>query len=288
MTSSIRILALSACLAIPSLAAAQSVNEANASAVEARLLSFLGKDLADSGALAVKLAGDRYEVLFDLRKAFEKSIAPWTVKEANSILHSLRPLGDGLWEYAGQGNVRLATGLAAANRSSSVALNVGSFDNKGVFDEKLRFIRSGEFTADDVRLVMRSGQDSLTIAARDYAFRLAFTEEKPRLGDVSADVALREVSESFATFPNPEVRLGGKAVTGRFLFEDVDFNGIAKLVEFWSGSASGKTPETMTDAEAGRSLQDHCRAQALRWTGGGEYGCRWHVGDLGRQCGPDR
>src|SRR5690606_15645188 len=88
MKSTIRILLLSASLIFPSLAAADSVSEVNAKAVETRLLSVMTKDLADAGALSVKAAGDQYEVLFDLRKALEKTIAPWTVKEANAILHT--------------------------------------------------------------------------------------------------------------------------------------------------------------------------------------------------------
>jgi len=249
MKSSFSVLLLSAAFACPSLAAAQSVSEADAKAIEGRFLTVLGKDLADTGALAVRAVGDRYEVTFDIRKALEKNIAPWTVKAANSILHSLRPAATGFWDYSGRGEIHLATELAAANRSSSVTLNIGSFENKGVFDQALRFVRNGEFKSGDLAFVMRSAQDSLKIAAKDYSFKIGFTEEKPGLGDISTDVAAHEISETFGTFPNPETKLAGGTLTGHFLFEDVDFNGIGKLVDFWSGSAKGKSIDTMTDAE---------------------------------------
>lgn len=249
MKSTIRILLLSAFCALPSVAAAASVNETDAKAIEAKLLSLMAKDLADTGALSVKAVGDRYDVLFDLRKALEKAIAPWTVKDANAVLHALQPVAAGQWEYSGKGEIRLATDFAAANQSRSVTLNVGAFENRGIFDEKLRFIRNGEFKSSDLTLGMRSAQDSLKIAAKDYDVKLAFTEEKAGLGDVSTDVAAREISETFGAFPNPETRLEGRALKGRYVFEDVDFKGIARLIDFWGGSAKGKTIEALSDAE---------------------------------------
>jgi len=300
MKSSLRVLLLSAAFAFPSFAAAQDVNEADATAIEGRFLTFLSKDLADTGALAVRALGDHYEVTFDIRKALEKSIAPWTVKEGTSILHALRPAPNGLWDYSGRGEIRLATELAAANRSSSVTLNIGSFENKGVFDPALRFVRNAEFKSGDLAFVMRSAQDSLKIAAKDYSFKVGFAEEKPGLGDISTDVAAHEISESFGTFPRPETKLTGNALTGRFLFEDVDFNGIAKLVDFWSGSAKGKTIATMTDAERA-ALSDIVRTHApfvrqfgentsvdgmaVNWAGSAvkidRLAYRWAVEDIG-------
>jgi hypothetical protein len=306
MKSTIRILLLSTFLAFPSLAVAEGVSETNARAVEAKLLSLMAKDLADAGALSVKAAGDRYDVLFDLRKALEKTIEPWTVKEANSILHALRPVSTGRWEYSGQGEIRLSTDLAAANRSSSVTLNIGSFENKGIFDENLRFIRNGEFTSNELKFGTRSGQDSLRIAARDYRVKLAFAEEKTGLGDISTDVAAHEISETFGTFPNPETRLEGETLAGRFLFEDVDFNGIARLVDFWGGSAKGKTIDALSDAERA-ALSDIIATHApfvrrlgentsvdgasLRWAGNAlkiqNLSYRWAIDDLGGDAAVD-
>lgn len=249
MKSTLRILLLSAAVALPSLAAADSVNETNAKAIEARLLSLMAKDLADTGALSVRAASDRYEVLFDLRKALEKNIMPWTLKDANSILHSLRSVGEGLWEYSGQGEIRYASDVAAANRSGSVTLNIGSFENKGTFDESLRFIRSGELKLGDLMYSSRAAQDSLRIAVKDYSLKLGVAEEKPGLGNISMDAAAHDISETFGTFPNPETKLLGKALTGRYHFEGVDFQGIARIAEFWNGSAKGKKLDTLSDAE---------------------------------------
>ena len=300
MKSTFRILLLSAFCTFPSLAAADSVNEANAKAVEAKLLSLMAKDLADTSALSVKAAGDRYDVLFDLRKALEKTIAPWTVKDASSILHALRPVAAGRWEYSGRGEIRLSTDLAAANQSSSMALNVGSFENVGTFDEKLHFIRNGEFKSSDLTLGMRSAQDSLKISAKDYGVKLAFAEKKAGLGDVSTDVVASELSETFGTFPNPETRLAGRALTGRYLFEDVDFNGIARLIDFWGGGAKGKAIDALSDAERAalsgiiaehapfinRLSEDTSIDDAsVRWAGNTvkiqKFSYRWAIDDLG-------
>lgn len=249
MTSTIRALVLSAALGLPALASAQTVSEADAKAIEASLLSLMAKDVADTGALSVKVAGDRYDVLFDLRKAIEKNIAPWTLEEASSILHSVRPTGNGLWEYSGQGAIRYASEIGAANQSGSIVLNIGSFDNKGTFDESLKFVRNSEFKLSDLAYSSRAAQDSLRIAAKDYSLKLVVSEENPGLGDISADAAAHDLSETFGAFPNPETKLLGGALAGRYLFEDVDFTGIARLAEFWRGSAKGKTLDKLTDAE---------------------------------------
>ena len=249
MKSTLRVLLLSAVFAAPSLAFAQSATEADAKAIEAKLLSLVEKDVADTGALSVKAAGDRYEVLFDLRKAIEKNIAPWTLKEANSILHTVQSAGEGLWDYSGQGPIRYASDIAAANQSGSVTLNIGNFENKGRFDESLKFIRSGEFKLADLMYSARAAQDSLKLEVKDYALKLALNEEKPGLGDITADASAHDITETFGTFPNPETKLTGAALTGRYLFEDVDFKGISRLVDFWNGSAKGKKLDALSDAE---------------------------------------
>lgn len=300
MKSTIRILLLSASFAFPSLGVAEDVSATEAKAVEAKLRALMAEGLADTGALSVRAAGDRYDVLFDLRKALEKTIAPWTVKEATSIMHVLRPVAGRIWEYSGRGEIRLSTEVAAASRSSSVTLNIGSFENKGTFDESLRFLREGEFKSSELSFGMRSAQDSLRIAARDYGVRLAFTEEKAGLGDMSTDIAAHDISQTFGTFPNPETRLEGRALTGRFLFEDVDFKGIGRLVDFWGGSAKGKTIEALTDAEHA-ALSDIIASHApfikrmgentsvddasIRWAGNAlkadNLSYHWAVDDLG-------
>lgn len=249
MKSTARILLLSAAFASPSLAAADGVNEPKAKAIEAKLLSLLAADLANPGTVSVTAAGNRYEVVFDIRKALEKSIAPWTIKDANSIVHSLKPAVGGLWDYSGQGALRLATEVTAASRSSSVTLNIGSFENTGTFDEGLHFIRNGEFKSTDVAFATRSAKDNLKISARDFSTRLSFSEERPGLGDLSTDVSAHGIAETFGDFPNPETRLAGEALTGHLVFEDVDFNGIARLSEFWGGSARGKTLDGLNDSE---------------------------------------
>lgn len=249
MTSTARMLLLSAAVAVPSMAAAQTVTEADAKAIESALLSLIAKDVADTGALSVKASGDRYEVLFDLRKAIEKNIAPWTLKDANSIVHSLHSVGKGLWDYAGQGEIRYASEFAAANQSASIALKIGSYENKGTFDESLKFIRKGAFKLGDVAYDTRAAGNSLKIAVKDYALTIAVDEKQPGLGDISADSAAHELSETLGAFPNPETRLAGAALNGRYLFENVDFAGIARLAEFWKGSAKGKTLDTLNETE---------------------------------------
>lgn len=243
------ILLLSAAFLSPTLATAADVNETGAKALEAKLLSVLAKDLANPGVVSVKASGDKYDVVFDIRKALEKGIAPWTVKEANSILHSLRPAAGDVWDYSGQGTIRLVTEVAAANQSSSVTLNIGSFENKGTFDGKLHFVRNGELSAKDLVFATRSAKNNLKIAAQDYSAKFGFEEKTDGLGDISADVTMHKLSETFGDFPNPETRLAGETLAGRFVFENVDFNGIAKLTEFWGGSAKGKTLDALNDVE---------------------------------------
>jgi hypothetical protein len=240
---------LATVVAFPGLAAADDVNEVDAKAIEAKLLSVLASDLANPGVVSVKAASDGYDVVFDIRKALEKSIAPWTVKEASSILHTLRPAAGDRWDYSGQGTIRLVTEVAAANQSSSVTLNIGSFENKGIFDSGLHFVRSGELRARDLVFATRSAKNNLKIVAQDSSAKFGFEEKTPGIGDVSADVTMHKLSETFGDFPNPETRLAGETLAGRFVFENVDFKGIAKLMEFWGGSAKGKALDALNDTE---------------------------------------
>jgi hypothetical protein len=249
MHASFRSISLAAAIVLPLTAHAQSASEAEARKIEEGLISVLPERVAKDDAIKIRTSGDQYEMQLDLRNWIARTITPWAVTEVTPIIQKLALKDDGLWQIGGKSNFKLATELAAANRSNSFLLTIGEYDTKGVFDPGISFLRDSDIKLSDVLVNMRSGQDSIKVGMKDFAVRLDVADQRAGIGDVKAVFNATDLVETFGAFPNPELKIAGATLAGQQTFDSVDFAGIKKLVAFWQGSARGKRIPDLNEDE---------------------------------------
>ena len=225
------VLALSIVL-MPLASFAAEISEPEAKRIEGAISSSLPAAMRKAGVVTVAPSTDHFNVTLDFAGMLAKGVAPWAVKEVTPIVHALTPDVDGLWDFSTQGSFRLGTELLAANRTSAFQLSVGEIKDKGKFDPRIPFLREADVSLKDVTTTMRSSQDTIKAGIKDFSARIRSADVKAGVVDIVSDYSGSGLSQTFGTFPNPEVKISGEKLEGQQNFESVDLIGIKKLIAF--------------------------------------------------------
>jgi len=246
-------------LALPVAASAEPATDADAKAAEAAIRAHGPDSWSAPGVLRVRPDGEGYSLTFDTAKAVAAAVAPWTVKEASPIAVGFRKQADGLWSFDSAGDLRLATEMLAGTRTNSLSLTLGGNTVKGVFDPATSLPRSVDFGFADAVVSLRAAQDSMRIAAKDFSMTSAVKDLPEGRGDIDADFAMKDVSTTIGTFPNPEVKLSAKTVDGTYHMGSLDLAGLNAIMRFRQSVPAGKDAGPLSDADRKR-LQEIFRA----------------------------
>ena len=212
---------------------AAEISEPEAKRIEGAISSSLPAAMRKAGVVKVSPSADHFNVTLDLAGILAKSIAPWTVKEVTPVIHALAPGADGQWVFSTQGSFRLATELLAANRTSAIQLSIGEWKDEGKFDPHIAFPREADISLTDVTTTLRASQDTIKAGIKDFSAKIRATDVKTGVLDVVSDYTGSGLSQTFGTFPNPEVKISGEKLEGRQSAKSFDIAGIAKLMAFW-------------------------------------------------------
>ena len=245
------LLALSV-LALPLTAWADPVTDADAKAVEQAIRAHGPAGWSAPDVLRVRPDGEGYSLTFDTAKSLAAGIAPWTLKEATPIAIGLKKQADGLWSIDSAGDLRLATELLAGNRTNALSLTLGGNSFKAVFDPQSKLPRSADLGFADALLSLRAAQDSMRIAAKDFSMASAIKDLPEGRGDVDADFAMKDVSATMGTFPNPEVKLSAATLECTYRMGKLDLAGLTALVRFRQSLPAGKDGEPLSAADRDR------------------------------------
>lgn len=259
MRRSMRALLAISVLALPVTAWGEPATDADAKAVEAAIRAQGPDGWSAPGVLRVRPDGEGYSLTFDTAKAITTAIAPWTIKDASPVVIGFQKQADGLWNFDTAGDLRLATELLAGTRSNGVSLTVTGNSVKGVFDPATSLPRNVDLGFADAALGLRAGQDSMRIAAKEFSMTSAVKDLPQSRGDVDADFAMKDVSTTIGTFPNPEVKLSAKTVDGTYRMGRIDLAGVNAIMRFRQSVPSGKNVAPLSDADRKR-LQEIFKA----------------------------
>ena len=209
------------------------ISEPEAKRIEGAISSALPAPMRKAGVVTVSPSADHFNVTLDFAGMLAKSIAPWTVKEITPVIHALTPGADGMWDFSTQGSFKLATELLAANRTSAAQLSIGELKDKGMFDPRIGFPTEADISLTDVTTTLRSSQDTIKAGIKDFSAKIRATEVKTGVLDVVSDYNGGGLSQTFGTFPNPEIKISGEKLEGRQSAQSLDIAGVAKLMAFW-------------------------------------------------------
>lgn len=233
----------------PAAVSAQTASEATAKRVEEAIRTYGPDRWSQPGLLSVTPDGDGYRLVFDMARGIEARIAPWKVKEATPLEFRLNEQAAGRWAFDAGGGLRISTEYLAATRTNGFNLAIASKTIRGVFDPAVLFPRTMEIGLDDAVLTVRSAQESIRFAMKDYRLVSATKDLAEGMGDVDADFAAHDVSATFGAFPNPEIRLSAARIEGTYRLGQFDLAGVGALTRFWQVTAAGKDASKLTDAE---------------------------------------
>ena len=242
------VLALTVALMPPASFAAE-ISEPEAKQIEGAISSSLPAAMRKAGVVTVAPSTDHFNVTLDLAGMLAKGVAPWAVKEVTPIVHALTSGADGLWDFSTEGSFRLATELLAANRTSAFQLSIGELKDKGKFDPRIPFLREADVSLKDVTTTMRSSQDTIKAGIKDFSARIRSTDVKAGVVDIVSDYSGSGLSQTFGTFPNPEVKISGEKLEGRQTAKSFDIAGIAKLIAFWRAEGRPQTIKSLKPEE---------------------------------------
>ncbi len=101
----------------------------------------LSHDLARSGFVAVKAAGDQYEITYDLAKFFDKiNSGALSVTGLKPLSLFAQPVDQGRWHLKGDNSLDVSVHSPASDLTYSVA----SSSVDGIFDPTIEVMRSME------------------------------------------------------------------------------------------------------------------------------------------------
>jgi len=236
----------------PATSWAGPATDADAKAVEQAVRAHGPDGWSAPGLLRVSPDGEGFRLTFDTARALATGIEPWKIKEATPITIGLKKQADGLWSFDSSGDLRLATELLAGNRTNALSLTVGGRTVKGVFDPVLGLPRSADLNFVEAVVGLRAAQDSMRIAVKDFSMTSAVKDLPQSRSDVDADFAMKDLSVTSGTFPQPEVKLSAAVVDGTYRMAKLDLAGLSALIRFQQSLPGGKAPAPLSTADRDR------------------------------------
>ncbi|OWV90487.1 hypothetical protein ATY75_14875 [Rhizobium sp. N122] len=167
---------LALCLAT----AAQSVeiNQDGANAVKDTLTKLLPEDMAKSGFISVNPAGTRYEIIYDLAKLLAKvDPAKFAINGLTPFSTFATPLDSGLWNIEGDNKLNVSGHFKGPDeKPTDFAYSIASLGYTGLFDPAISYLRSGTFTAKDIKVSSKSDTEEVHASIAGMDQKLSSTD----------------------------------------------------------------------------------------------------------------
>ncbi|MEZ2131289.1 MULTISPECIES: hypothetical protein [unclassified Sinorhizobium] len=138
-------------------AGAVEINEDGAAAIQENLSSLLPKEGRQAGVVSVKPAGTRYEIVYDLAKLIKQNATEFAINGLKPFSMFVTPQESGLWNIEGNNSFDVSGFFTGADQKrTDFTYSIGSYIYNAVFDPAISYVRSGDFTAKDIRMTSKA------------------------------------------------------------------------------------------------------------------------------------
>jgi hypothetical protein len=196
------------------------INQDGADAVKDNLTKWLPEEFRNNGFVAVQPAGTRYEIVYDFAKLLAKAdpatiaingLTPWKMFAT--------PLDSGLWNVEnGSDGFDISGHLKGADqKQTDFTYSIASLVYNGVFDPTISYLRSGDFTAKDIKLSSKSATEEVKAGVDGLTYKLSSIDSAAGNGRINFGA-----SGSFAAFV--ETVSGQQTPPVEIRADTIDFN----------------------------------------------------------------
>ncbi|MBB3452198.1 hypothetical protein FHT86_000454 [Rhizobium sp. BK313] len=214
---------------------AADVNEQGARELRNILTHSLSHDLARSGFVAVKPAGDQYEITYDLAKFFDKiNSGALSVTGLKPLSLFAQPVDQGRWHLKGDNSLDVSVHSPASDLTYSVA----SSSVDGIFDPTIEVMRSMEVKSSGAKFSsIGSGRNSghridATIDSASFTHAVTDSSEAGKV-DLQSQGTLQHLSEQVAAPGAPSVNLSADSIDVKVTATSLPVKELRELVRFF-------------------------------------------------------
>ncbi|WP_454850156.1 hypothetical protein [Rhizobium binxianense] len=188
------------------------INQDGANAVKDNLTKWLPDDLRSNGFIAVQPAGTRYEIVYDFAKLLANAdpatiaingLTPWKMFAT--------PLDSGLWNVESNTNDFNISGhfKGADEKQTDFTYSIASLIYNGVFDPAISYLRSGDFTAKDIKFSSKSAADEVSASFDGMSYKLSSIDSAAGAGRINfgASGSLAAFLETVSSQQMPPVEI---------------------------------------------------------------------------------
>lgn len=247
MHSTVRVVVLASLFSFPLAVQAQTVSEADAKKIEEKIKTYGYDAWSKPGAISVRASDNHYQMILNIGAAIKDRVAPWQITEATPIVLGLVSQPDGLWAFDGSGEFNLKSEYLAANRSNSLTIKIGALETRGVVDPEIAQPRAADFLLKDIALAMRQAQDSIRFDIKNYSLKASITGKD--VGKLEGKDRIEDLSATFGTFPNPEVKIRAVTLENSYEVGRLDFPTLKAMNELMRVKGKFKSPDDMSSSE---------------------------------------
>ncbi|MDK4738647.1 hypothetical protein PH547_07135 [Rhizobium sp. CNPSo 3464] len=214
---------------------AADVNEQGAKELRNILTHSLSRDLARSGFVAVKPAGDQYEITYDLAKFFDKvNSSAFSVTGLKPLSLFAQSLDQGRWHLKGDNSVDISVHSPASDLTYSVA----SSSVEGIFDPAIEMMRSMQVKSSGAKFSsIGSGKDAgrkvdATIESASFTHAVTDSTEAGKV-DLQSQGMLQHFSEQTAAPGAPSVNLSADSIDVKVTATSLPVKELRELIRFF-------------------------------------------------------
>ncbi|MEF0938681.1 hypothetical protein [Rhizobium sp. BR 362] len=214
---------------------AADVNEQGARELRGILTHSLSRDLARSGFVAVKPAGDQYEITYDLAKFFDKiNSSAFSVTGLKPLLLFAQPLDQGRWHLKGDNSLNASVHSPA----SDITYSVASSSLEGIFDPTIEMMRSMEVKSSGAKFSsIGNGRNTgrkvdATIDSASLTHTVTDSSEAGKV-DLQSQGTLQHLSEQITTPAAPSVNLSADSIDVSVTATSLPAKELRELIRFF-------------------------------------------------------
>ncbi|MBB6484308.1 hypothetical protein [Rhizobium lusitanum] len=214
---------------------AADVSQRGADDLRDILLSPLSRDLARSDFVAVKPAGDQYEITYDLAKFFDKiNSNVLSVTGFKPLSLFAKPVEQGRWHLTGGNSLDVAVHSPTSDIASSIASS--SFD--GIFDPSIEMMRSmgvkcGGVKFSSVGSGAKSGRKvDVAIDSASFAHTVTDSSEAGKV-DLQMQGSLQQLNETFTLPQGSPFSFSADSVTTNVTATSLPVKELSALIRFF-------------------------------------------------------
>lgn len=162
-------------LALATGASAADISQDGANAIRDNLNHLLPGDIAKKQPVTVKPAGSRYEITYDFAKLLDKvKKQDFEIKGLTPFTMFATPQDSGLWNLEGNNNFNVTGHFKGPDdKRSDFTYSIAQMDFTSVFDPAISYLRSGDFSAKDLKFSSTTDTESVNASFADMVYKLS-------------------------------------------------------------------------------------------------------------------